>query len=96
MLAGRTFLAAAVVAAAFGLATPALAGEGSPDIDLGPYGNWGNGPNYPYVSSEPGYAIAPAYPVETPFLGRAYEPEGNVGYLPRRRVIPDESYGTED
>jgi hypothetical protein len=87
------FAAAAI--ATLGFAAPALAGEGSPDIDLGPYGNWGRGPTYPYVAEEPGaYVTAPTYGYQAapPYARGYYEQDEDVGYAPRVRTWRSEGY----
>jgi hypothetical protein len=81
MLAKTIFAALAV--ATVGLTAPAIAGEGSPDISLGPYGNYGRGPSYPYVTQPDIVLTVPAYPSGPGFYG-SYDDDDNVGYVPRR------------
>lgn len=90
MLARKTIFAVAA-AATVCLAVPAMAGEGSPDTELGPYGNWGSGPTYPYVAPNPGPYMTGtySYPAPPPYSGYPtagyYEPDHTVGYVPRSR-----------
>jgi hypothetical protein len=91
MLARKMIFAVAAVAT-LGVAAPAFAGEGSPDTNMGPYGNWGSGPTYPYTTSQPdAFVTEPAYP-----SAGYYDDDANTGYAPRTRVMPnDERYMNE-
>jgi hypothetical protein len=86
MLARKIIFAAAAVAT-LGLAAPAFAGEGSPDISMGPYGNYGQGPNYPYVTAPDYMLTEPAYPAGPGYSEGFYEPDYNVGYGSRSRIM---------
>lgn len=89
MLARMTIAAAA--AAMLSFTSPSFAGEGSPDIDTGPWGSYYQGPVYPYEGiyrtnprANPGYSGGIFAP-----LGYTYEPN----YPPNAPFTLNRGYG---